>query len=358
MIGPYGERMEVQIRTREMHRDAELGIAAHWKYKAGVSDRRSGRRKFAWLRQLLERHQDVDDPNEFIETVKVDLFPDEVFVFTPRATSSAFRAAPPRSISPTRSTARWATRAPGAKVNGRMVPLRHGPCRRRYGRGHDQHQPGAAEGLARVRDHGQGAQSDPPLDSRRGDGPQPPARPRDPRPRAAEDGPVAAPADGAGRPGDGGESPRARLRRGPDGRDRIRPHRRGRRGPGPARGSGTRGRGSEATSLPSSAGCDGGDPGQRAVGRPRAVREVLRPHSRGRDRGLRDPWARRDRSLEGVREGLRTRSCPTDRRGVGGRCRGPAPYQDSSALPGPARAAGDGDEDDLVCRGSTSVVRG
>jgi len=125
LIGPYGERMEVQIRTREMHRDAELGIASHWRYKAG----RAGAgdpddRKFAWLRQLLERHRDVDDPNEFIETVKVDLFPDEVFVFTPRgdviglpngATPVDFAYAIHSEIGDS---------CAGAKVNGRMVPLR------------------------------------------------------------------------------------------------------------------------------------------------------------------------------------------------------------------------------------------
>lgn len=125
VIGPYGERMEVQIRTREMHRDAELGIASHWRYKAGrVGAGDSDDRKFAWLRQLLERHRDVDDPNEFIETVKVDLFPDDVFVFTPRgdviglprgATPVDFAYAIHSEVGDTCS---------GAKVNGRMVPLR------------------------------------------------------------------------------------------------------------------------------------------------------------------------------------------------------------------------------------------
>ena len=85
VIGPYGERMEVQIRTEEMHRDAELGIAAHWKYKEGeLRGHDTDDEKFAWLRQLLEWHQDLADPHEFLETVKVDLFPDEVFVFTPK----------------------------------------------------------------------------------------------------------------------------------------------------------------------------------------------------------------------------------------------------------------------------------
>jgi GTP pyrophosphokinase len=125
VIGPYGERMEVQIRTREMHRDAELGIASHWRYKAGrVGTDDPDDRKFAWLRQLLERHQDVDDPNEFIETVKIDLFPDDVFVFTPRGDVIGL----PRGATPVDFAyaihSEVGDACSGAKVNGRMVPLR------------------------------------------------------------------------------------------------------------------------------------------------------------------------------------------------------------------------------------------
>ncbi|MDH3519850.1 MAG: bifunctional (p)ppGpp synthetase/guanosine-3',5'-bis(diphosphate) 3'-pyrophosphohydrolase [Myxococcales bacterium] len=125
VIGPYGERMEVQIRTEEMHRDAELGIAAHWRYKAGRLDARDDSGKFAWLRQLLERHQDLSDPNEFIETVKVDLFPDEVFVFSPKG--DVFNL--PQGSTPVDFAyaihSEVGARCAGAKVNGRMVPLRH-----------------------------------------------------------------------------------------------------------------------------------------------------------------------------------------------------------------------------------------
>src|SRR5262249_61142377 len=74
VIGPFGERMEVQIRTQEMHRVAELGIAAHWKYKGDGSTRPSDEQKFAWLRQLLEWQQSLKDPNEVRETVRGDLF--------------------------------------------------------------------------------------------------------------------------------------------------------------------------------------------------------------------------------------------------------------------------------------------
>ncbi len=83
VIGPYGERIEVQIRTQEMHRTAEEGIAAHWTYKEGhpvvAEDQR-----FTWLRQLLEWQQQVQDPQEFLRTVKGDLFTEEVYVFTPK----------------------------------------------------------------------------------------------------------------------------------------------------------------------------------------------------------------------------------------------------------------------------------
>src|SRR6185369_1290082 len=83
VIGPAGERIEIQMRTEEMHRIAEEGIAAHWAYKEGKTGGKD-EQKFAWLRQLMEWQQDLKDPREFLETVKVDLFQDEVFVFTPK----------------------------------------------------------------------------------------------------------------------------------------------------------------------------------------------------------------------------------------------------------------------------------
>jgi GTP pyrophosphokinase len=126
VIGPYGERMEVQIRTAAMHRDAELGIAAHWRYKAeGVDGAKSDDGKFAWLRQLLERHQDLADPNEFIETVKIDLFPDEVFVFTPRGDVIALPKGATTVDFAYAIHSEVGGQCAGARVNGRMVPLRH-----------------------------------------------------------------------------------------------------------------------------------------------------------------------------------------------------------------------------------------
>jgi GTP pyrophosphokinase len=124
VIGPYGERMEVQIRTEEMHRNAELGIAAHWKYKEGDVRDHEPDDEFAWLRQLLEWHRDLADPHEFLDIVKVDLFPDSVFVFTPKgevinlprgATAVDFAYAIHSEVG---------AHCAGVKVNGKMVPLR------------------------------------------------------------------------------------------------------------------------------------------------------------------------------------------------------------------------------------------
>ena len=125
VIGPYGERMEMQIRTREMHDQAELGIAAHWKYKEGVADTGGDERHFAWLRELLERQREVTDPHEFLDAVKMDLFPAEVFVFTPQgevlnlprgATALDFAYAIHTEIG---------NQCVGARVNGKQVSIRH-----------------------------------------------------------------------------------------------------------------------------------------------------------------------------------------------------------------------------------------
>ena len=127
VIGPYGERMEIQIRTREMHQNAEFGIAAHWKYKEGRLDPQasSDADKFAWLRQLLEWHQELADPHEFIDLVKVDLFPDEVFVFTPKGeVINLSKGATPIDFAYAIHT-KVGEHCAGAKVNGKMVPLRH-----------------------------------------------------------------------------------------------------------------------------------------------------------------------------------------------------------------------------------------
>jgi guanosine-3',5'-bis(diphosphate) 3'-pyrophosphohydrolase len=126
VIGPRGQRMEVQIRTEEMHRVAEEGIAAHWTYKEGergVSARQTER--FAWLRRLIEWQQNVVDPQEFLSTVKEDLFPEEVFVFTPKGDVLDFPAGSTVIDFAYRIHSQVGNHLIGARVNGKMVPLRY-----------------------------------------------------------------------------------------------------------------------------------------------------------------------------------------------------------------------------------------
>jgi GTP pyrophosphokinase len=125
VVGPLSERVEVQIRTPEMHKIAEEGIAAHWAYKEGRALISKDDEKFAWLRQLMEWQQDLKDPKEFLETVKVDLFTDEVFVFTPKGDVKSL----PRGATPVDFAyaihSDVGGRCVGAKVNGKIVPLRY-----------------------------------------------------------------------------------------------------------------------------------------------------------------------------------------------------------------------------------------
>jgi len=125
VIGPMGERMEIQIRTAEMHRVAEAGIAAHWKYKEGKGYDERDVKRFAWLRQLLEWQQELQDSQEFMNTVKVELFPEEVYVFTPDGDVKGF----PKGASPIDFAYSVHTdvghRCVGAKVNGKLVPLKY-----------------------------------------------------------------------------------------------------------------------------------------------------------------------------------------------------------------------------------------
>jgi GTP pyrophosphokinase len=126
VIGPGHRRIEVQIRTHEMHRTAEFGIAAHWKYKqnTGGLDAKDAAR-FAWLRQLMEFQKEVADPAEFLDSVKVDLFSDEVYVFTPKGDVKTF----PRGSTPLDFAyaihSEVGDHCVGARVNGAMVPLRY-----------------------------------------------------------------------------------------------------------------------------------------------------------------------------------------------------------------------------------------
>jgi len=125
VIGPYGERMEVQIRTHEMHRVAESGIAAHWLYKGGKRVAGADAQHFTWLRQLLEWQQHVQDPQEFLRSVKEDLFSEEVFVFTPKGDLLNFPEGSTVVDFAYRVHSEVGHHCSGARVNSRMVPLRY-----------------------------------------------------------------------------------------------------------------------------------------------------------------------------------------------------------------------------------------
>ncbi len=124
VIGPRGQRIEVQIRTREMHEVAEHGIAAHWSYKEGGAQVRDAER-FAWLRRLFELQQNLKDPQEFLSTVKDDLFAAEVFVFTPKGDVLDFPQGATIIDFAYRIHSQVGNHLTGARVNGRMVPLRY-----------------------------------------------------------------------------------------------------------------------------------------------------------------------------------------------------------------------------------------
>ena len=124
VVGPHGQTFEVQIRTEEMHRIAEEGIAAHWKYKEGRKGPAADDQRIAWLRHLVEWQRDVQDPGEFMSTLKVDLYPEEVYAFTPRGKVIVL----PRDATPIDFAyaihSDVGNTCVGAKVNGRIVPLR------------------------------------------------------------------------------------------------------------------------------------------------------------------------------------------------------------------------------------------
>ena len=125
VIGPKGERVEFQIRTEEMHRLAEEGIAAHWRYKEKSPISQREEQQFAWLRQLLEWQRDLPDAKEFMDTVKGDLFPEVVYVFTPRGDVKEL----PQGSTPVDFAYSIHTDighpCVGGKVNGKIVPLKH-----------------------------------------------------------------------------------------------------------------------------------------------------------------------------------------------------------------------------------------
>ncbi len=125
VIGPFGERIEIQIRTREMDKVAQSGIAAHWSYKEGHRFDEKLNKAFGWIQNLVENQENFRDPDEFLENVRIDLFPDEVYVFTPRGEIKSIpRGATPVDFAYLIHT-EVGNQCTGAKVNGRIVPLQY-----------------------------------------------------------------------------------------------------------------------------------------------------------------------------------------------------------------------------------------
>ena len=124
VVGPEGKHFEIQIRTEEMHRIAEEGIAAHWKYKEGKRGVQDDQR-VAWLRQLVEWQQDIRDPGEFMSTLKVDLYPEEVYCFTPKGRVIVLPAGSCPIDFAYAVHSEVGNTCTGAKINGRIVPLRY-----------------------------------------------------------------------------------------------------------------------------------------------------------------------------------------------------------------------------------------
>jgi len=125
VIGLYGERIEIQIRTHEMDKVAKSGIAAHWSYKEGKKGDEDINARFAWIQSMVENQADFHDPQEFLENVRIDLFPDEVYVFTPQGEIKSM----PKGATPVDFAymihSEVGNQCTGAKVDGRMVPLKY-----------------------------------------------------------------------------------------------------------------------------------------------------------------------------------------------------------------------------------------
>ncbi len=126
VIGPRGDRVELQIRTRDMDRIAESGIAAHWSYKQGGNFDEKAGEAFAWIRNLVENQENFSDPDEFLENVRIDLYSDEIYVFTPHGEIKTL----PKGATPVDFAYLIHTevgeQCTGARVNGKLVTLTHG----------------------------------------------------------------------------------------------------------------------------------------------------------------------------------------------------------------------------------------
>ncbi len=159
VVGPEGHNLEIQIRTEEMHRHAELGVAAHWRYKEGGGGDAGYEEKIAWLRQLLEWKDEERSANDFVDRFKSEAFQERVYVLTPQGRIIDL----PQDSTPLDFAYAVHTevghRCRGAKINGRIVPLTYAVAERGAGRGADctpgrtqpglvEHPPGLSENLA------------------------------------------------------------------------------------------------------------------------------------------------------------------------------------------------------------------
>ncbi len=172
VVGERGMPFEVQIRTEEMHHIAEEGIASHWKYKEGRVGAERDEQYFQWLRQLVEWQQEVRDPQEFMQNLRIELYPEEVYIFTPKGEVKSL----PRGATPVDFAYFIHTdvghQCVGSRVNGRIVPAPDEAFQRRHRRDPDADRPQAEPGLAEFRRDLAGPQQDPSLHSCRGEGAQ------------------------------------------------------------------------------------------------------------------------------------------------------------------------------------------
>ena len=127
VIGPDGEPVEIQIRTHEMHEIAENGIAAHWKYKEGITGNQDAKmeQKLKWLRQMMEWEKDVQDPHEFLDALKDDVFNSQVYVFTPKGDVIELPAGSTPIDFAYRVHTNVGNKCTGAKINGKIVPINY-----------------------------------------------------------------------------------------------------------------------------------------------------------------------------------------------------------------------------------------
>ncbi len=122
VIGQDGERLEIQIRTREMHRVAEEGIAAHWSYKERRAYHEKDAKRFTWLKQMVDLQKELKNPQELLEGVRLELYPDEVYAFTPTGDVKELPRAPPWWILPMPSTRKWGISAPAPRSMAAWCP--------------------------------------------------------------------------------------------------------------------------------------------------------------------------------------------------------------------------------------------